>query len=233
MLADSYNNAAFSILSGIVGTDGFYDETATVNAFEKNVVGLFTALGDEAPDPLGFGPNKANIASPPYSSTYGSAEAAQKPTKIFTTLANKNYYVNGVEKSRLNTDVHQILDGYGDGYWIGQIISKTAGTGKLEVTYSILEDLSASNLKVGKTLVVQSFGQGSLKDFGRFIIKQINFNCSPNNDTEITVYDAVHANGSSGSGAIGITLPVDGYVAIYFNSDSVSFNDESSSDFDI
>jgi hypothetical protein len=227
MLADSYNNAAFSILSAMVTSAGFYDQLGTSVTFSNNVVDVFPTVGSTAPDPLGFGPFGANVASPPYMTSYGSPEASQIPTKLFVPLRRNNFYVNGVERERLNLQIGQALDGYGDGYWIAQVINQTVPAGRVQTTYRIPLDLSSSDLKVGKTLVVQSIGQGTLVDFGRFIIQAISFSCSPSDFTDITVYDAVHAKGFSPSATIGL----DGYVALYFNSDSVSFNTETATDF--
>jgi len=232
MLADSYNNVGFSILSAVVASDGTYDQTATNINFRNNVVGIFGSGSLTAPDPLGFGPFAANIASPPFMSSFGSPEAAQNPTKIFLPLKRNNYYINGTEKEKLNIEELQSLDSFGDGYWPGIIHTRTVfpgppPVGRVETTYRIALDLSSSDLKIGKTIVIQSLGQGTLVDFGRFIIKDINFSCPPNPFTDITVYDAVHGTALSPVP----TLDVGGKVAIYFNSDSVSFNKESATDF--
>lgn len=231
MLADSYKNAAFSVMSAAVTPTGAYDQLETNIVFQNNVVDLFPTAGHAAaPDPLGFGPFGANIASPPFMTAYGSAEASQIPTRLFVPLTRNNYYTNGAELERLNLQVNQIQDGYGDGYWVAEIISRTPSSGRVETKYHIPFNLSTSGLKVGKTLVIQSLGQGSLVDFGRFIIKDVNFNIDiddVDSFTEITVWDAVHASGFSPAASLG----VDGYVALYFNSDSVSFNAETATDF--
>lgn len=232
MLADAYNNTAFSVLSAVVDSNGFYNETATNIVFQNNVVGMFAPVNATAPDPLGFGPLKGGIASPPYMSIYGSAEAALNATKIYLPLSRNNYYVNGTEKDKLFLEEDQVLDGYGDGYWVGTVLSQNVfpgPNGRVETTYRINLDLTTSNLKIGKTLVVQSVGEGSLVDFGRFIIKGITFGCpcpSPGAYTDITVFDAVHGTGVSPSSV----LAVGSEVGIYFNSDSVAFNIESATD---
>jgi hypothetical protein len=234
MLADSYGNSGFSILSGIVASDGTYDEVETSVNFQKNVVDVFPDAGTSAIDALGFGTNGSNYASPPYQSSYGSAEAALLPTKIFLPLKRNNYYVNGIEKEKLTLEVNQLLDTYGDGYWDATVHNVNifpGPSGRVQVTYRVLLDLSTSNLKAGKTVVVQSAGEGNLVDYGRFIIENITFlnPCPTPADayTDITVYDAVHATGISPSP----TLAIGGKVALYFNSDSVSFNKESATDF--
>ena len=232
-LADPYNNASFSILSGVVNLTGVYDQTATLINFANNVVDVFPD-GVAAPnDPLGFGPTTGNIASPPFENTYGSAQAALIPTRLFVPLKRNNYYVNGAEKERLTLEVGQVIDGYGDGYWEATIDGYTAipgpVVGRVPVTYFIPLDLSTSNLKIGKTLVVQSLGGSGITDYGRFIIEDISFvDCSPSLaiGTRITVYDGVHATGVSPFSV----APVGTKVALYFNSDSVSFNLESATD---
>lgn len=224
MLADSYNNASFSIISVVISPLGVFDPVTTSADFPNNVVGTPPT---NIPDPLGFGPLGANIASPPYMTSYGSAAAAQFPTKLFVPLSRNNYYVNGVEEDRLNLQVGQALDGYGDGYWNATITAVTPGSNNVAVTYTIPLDLATSDLKIGKTIVVQSGGAGELVNFGRFIITNVNFVGCPAVSTEITVYDAVHATGISPSPILGVGSP----VFIYFNSDSVSFNAENSSDF--
>lgn len=233
MLADSYNNAGFSILNVVVDDNGSFDQTATQLSFPSNVVGVFSADGYTPVDPLGFGINGSGIASPSFRTSYGSPEAAIQATKLFIPLKRNNYYVNGVEKEKLSLEIDQILDLYGDGYWIATVHAETSfpgapPTGRVETTYRIPFDLSSSGLKAGKTLVVQSLGDGTLVDFGRFIIKSVEFNvCAPNIYTDITVYDAVHATGISPEP----TLSIGSTVAIYFNSDSISFNKETSTDF--
>ena len=230
MLADSYNNAGFSVLNAVVAPDGNYDEAHTNIVFQNNAVGMFAAANATAPDALGFGPLKGAIASPPYMSAYGSPEAALNPTKLYLPLNRNNYYINGTEKDKLAVDVDQLLDGYGDGYWLATVVSQNVfpGTsGHVQTTYRVSADLSTSNLKVGKTLVIQSVGIGSLVDFGRFTIQTIAFGCSPDDFTDITVYDSVHATGLSPSAV----LPLGSQVGLYFNSDSISFNLESATDF--
>jgi hypothetical protein len=228
MLADPYNNASFSIFNGVVNSVGGYDPTATTIAFPNNVVDVFTDGYAAAVDPLGFGLGGANIASPPYQSSY-TVGSASLPTQLFVPLKRNNYYVNGVEKEEMAPDGYQVTDTYGDGYWVATIDGYNIVPGvRIEKTYSIPYDLSTTQLKVGKTIVIQSLGTGTFPlDFGRFIIEDINFNCCPNSTTTITVYDSVHAQGMS---PVPGTL-LSGQVAIYFSSDSVSFNAESATDF--
>ncbi len=224
MLADSYNNVAFSVVSYVVSPTGAPDLTQTGVVFPNNVV---SPPPSNLPDPLGFGPLGSNIASPPFMTSYGSAAAASLPTQLLVPLARNNFYVNGVEEQRLNLEIGQALDTYGDGYWNATISNVVSGSGHVAVTYNINLDLSTSDLKIGKTLVVQSAGSGGLVNFGRFIITNVNFVNCPITLTQITVYDAVHAIGISPSPILAVGSP----VCLYFNSDSVAFNDENSSDF--
>lgn len=234
-LADSYNNAGFSILSAVVTSSGTLDPVGSAIAFPSNVVGMFAADGYVAPDPLGFGPTGSAIASPPYQSSYASPEAAVLPTKLFLPLKRNNYYVNGTEREKLNLDIDQVLDDYGDGYWFGNIVAQTiipGSPGQVQTTYRIPLDLSASQLKKGKTIVVQGLdGYGTFpNDFGRFIIENVALGCcSPSDYTDITVLDSVHGLGTTGSS--GLVLGIGGKVAIYFTSDSISLNLESATDY--
>ncbi len=233
-LADPYNNASFSILSGIVDSIGVYDPAATALNFPNNVVGLFAAATFSPVDPLGFGVGGSNIASPPYSATYPSPESSQLPTKLFVPLKRNNYYVNGVERDKLALEPDQVLDIYGDGYWSATIVNRNiipGPNGRVQTTYRIPYDLETSGLAVGKTLVVQPIENLGLINYGRFIIESLCVTCPPNPSTEITVYDAIHGNGLSPPASLD---GYDGYqVAIYFNSDSVTFNGENASDFSV
>jgi hypothetical protein len=237
MLAEPYSNASFSIISGVLNSAGTgYDPTATNSNFPNNVVGVFPITNTSIPDPLGFGGAGAGIATPPYMTSYPSAmTAVNPPTLIFVPLRQNTYYVNGVETDVLNLQIDQALDALGDGYWIATIdgfVVNPGPNGNVQTTYKIPFDLSTSGLAAGKTLVVQSLGSGSLVDFGRFLITNVTFNtCDNISNTFITVYDAVHAAGFSPTATL--AQAPDGYgsrVAIYFNSDSTSFNAESATD---
>src|SRR6185436_11809526 len=181
MLADPYNNVGFSIISALMDSVGFYDKTLTLATFPNNVIDVFTSITGSGPvDALGFGPQHANVASPPFLSSYPSAETSQVPTKIFLPLRRNNYYVDGIEKERLILEFEQIPDKYGDGYWTAIVSNKQifpGPSGRVEITYSIPIDLSQTNLKIGKTIVVQplnNISQAGLINYGRFIIKGIN-----------------------------------------------------------
>lgn len=225
MLADSYNNAAFSIISAAVSAAGTYDQTATNLNLPNNVVGTFATAPAIAPDPLGFGANGSGVASPPYMTSYGSSAAALLPTKLFTALKRNNYYVDGTERDKLNLEAGQTLDDYGDGYWTATVDGYSPGSGKLGFTYKIPLDLSTSNLKIGKTLVV--LGPGNINS-GRFVITDVTIDCT-DGYTFVSVYDAVHATAFSPTSSAQLNVGTE--VKIYFNSDSVSFNQESATDF--
>jgi hypothetical protein len=231
-IADSYGNAGFSIVSAVVSPLGVIDELATEIHFPNNVVDLVPLVGNVAPDPLGFGPTGSGVASPPFQTKYGTptnSAASQFPTVLFIPLRRNNYYVDGSELERLAIEPTQALDPLGDGYWVATVHNVQILSGSVSTTYRIPLDLSASQLKIGKTLVVQSLpagGAGTLIDFGRFIIQSVTFNCAPNVYTDIIVYDAVHANGFSPAA----TVQPFAQVAVYFGADSVSFNQESATD---
>lgn len=225
MLADPVGNASFSIISGVVNSSGIYDQASTTSAYPDNVVGLFGSGGKLGPDPLGFGPNGAAVASPCYLGTYASYQQAQVPTKLFVPLKKNNYYVGGVELEKFSYDYAQTVDANGDGYWEATILSHSISPSAVQTTYLINQDLRRSKLKAGKTLVVQSDGYGTYIDFGRFIISNVTFECGFT-QTQITVLDAVHGTGVYPS----TTAAVGSAVKIYFSSDSVDFNNESATD---
>lgn len=228
IIADPYNNASFSVISATV-TDGYY---ANNGDYLYNVVDLFPAAGASvAQDPLGFGPNGSGIASPPFSASYDTIQSASGfPTRVFNALQQNNYYVNGAERQNLNSDIYQTFDAYGDGYWPATIDGYFAGNPQSTI-YSIAKDLSASGLKAGKTIVVQPYGAnlGTQVNYGRFVIQDVQFLTDLDDNylmTQITVFNSVHATGSLSSSV----APKGSQVGIYFSSDSVSFDEESSID---
>lgn len=235
-LTDPYSNSAFSIISGTVDSAGAYDQTSTVASYPNNVVDVFDYLDtlsetQKPKDALGFGPSAANIASPPYLGDYATEEQALYPTKVFFPLKRNYYYVNGTERDTFSPDVNQITDGYGDGYWLAEITDVTVipgPSGRVDVTYKVPYDLLTSNIKIGKTLVIQPLTDGYFIDSGRFMISDISSNmCDGYSDfTSITVYDAVHGFGSSPT----TTADIGTFVKLYFNYDSIGFNDQNASD---
>lgn len=225
MLADSINNSSFSIISGILGPLGVYDQGLSNTSYPLNVIDVFNSI-----DPLGFGPNGVNIASPPYSPTFSPTIAALNPTKLLVPLSKNTYYVNGSEKEKLNTEPNQLLDLNKEGYWLATITNKLIVAGaRVQTTYTVTGfDLSNSGLKAGKTIVIQSNSGGTAVDFGRFIIQNVEFKTCVGNipATDITVYDAIHSTGSSPYVSSGVGTS----VKIYLSSDSVGFNIENSTD---
>jgi hypothetical protein len=222
MLADPYNGAAFSIIAGVVGSNGDYDPSASSSAYPKNVI---DAAGIK--DPLGFGPLNANVASPPYVLSETNPKAAGKPTKIFAPSKRNNFYVNGAEKDKISDDVssaflQQEEDENGDGYWLAEIHSRTPiASGRVEVTYRVNGKLLPQvDLRRGKTIVVQPHLKdvGLVQDFGRFFIQ--NVDRSSSDGIKITVYDAVHNAGSSPYP----TSQPGTKVRIYFSNNTVLFS---------
>ena len=228
MLADHYNNASFSIVAGVVDNTGMYNSSQSNSVYPNNLIDVFTPK-----DALGLGPNGSGVATPAFNAAPANSQQAQLPTIIWPPLKRKNYYVNGVERDSFNVEPFQLIDGYGDGYWPAAILSETIVPSiRVEVTYRVLFNLSNSGLKIGNTIVVQKeLGQGgSVVDFGRFIIKDVQFNnCNCDGYTgytDITVFDAIHSTGTSpfANAAVGTKL------RLYYNGNSVGFNLENSTD---
>jgi hypothetical protein len=228
MLADHYNNVSFSIIAGAVTSSGNYDPSGSATLFPNNVIDVFTPK-----DALGLGLNGSGVASPPFSASYAIPTASQLPTFIWPPLKRKNFYVNGVERDSFNLEPNQLIDGYGDGYWPATITNQTIVPGiNVFKTYKVLFNLSNSSLQIGNTIVVQQeTGQGgSIVDFGRFIITDVEFNnCNCDGYTgytTITVFDAIHSTGISPF----VSAPNGTIVRLYYNAGSVGFNKENLSD---
>jgi hypothetical protein len=231
---DVIDGPAFSIIGGAVDTLGQYNSQQTGLNYPFNVVDVFTSI-IAPPDALGFGLNAAKIISPPYTASYASIEAAQNPTILFASHKKSNYFVDGIERDKLSIEnnkeqVSQIIDSYGEGYWVGEILSKNiipAPNGRVQTTYRIMQDLSNTNLKAGQTITVKLVGDTSTDlNNGRFIVEAVNYNLCDIIYTDITVFDAVHGVGVSPAN----TAAVNSTVHIYFNSSSVSFNNQNLSD---
>lgn len=220
MLADAINNVSFAIISGNNSSG-----TLTTGAFTENVIGGST-LDDF--DALGFGTSGSNQASPAFQATWPDETAAQLPTKVIVPLKNRNYIVNG----RRRDDFAPTYLANSDGYWDGYISARTpVGLFTVETTYTVSLDLRAAELKPGKTIVVQpailfSHGNYSDVDYGRFIIKSVNFDLCDCNDagiqTQITVINGIHGTGLGFGFSSSPPLP----VRLYFGEDSVGFNNE-------
>lgn len=224
MLADSFNNVSFSIISGSVDTNGNYT-SSSLGGYQFNVVDNFNIV-----DPLGIGIGGSNVASPPVAISYSSVNAAAfAPSLIFSPLKRNFYYTNGSERDKLKSDpllLNGLVDTFGDGYWLGTVSTVNILPNRVQTVYTINGDISDSNIKAGSTIVVQANSPTNtgFVDYGRFIVEQVSFNnCGQTNAyANITVYDAVHGTGVSPY----ITLSVGSLVDIYFSDDSVSFDAE-------
>ena len=231
-MTDAINNISFSILDGIVGSNGSYNQSSSNTTYPNNAIGV---PGFDLVDASGFGPNGAGVSGPAFSSTYSSPLASLIPTKVWCPLSRKTYYVNGTELESFALEPFQLIDGYGDGYWPSTIISKTIVPGsRVQVTYQVPFDLAYSTLEIGKTITAIAQAGGTFVDDGRYFITNIQFNnCAlcGNPDiistTNITVYDAVQSPSGDTPYA---SAPVGTTVFLYFNSDSISFNAENVSD---
>lgn len=219
MLADAINGASFSIVNGDNSSG-----TLIAAGFTNNVV---DGTSTDDFDALGFGTLGADLASPAFQSTWTSLDAAQIPTKVIVPLQHRDYVVNG---RRRDTFAATYLAN-ADGYWDGYISARTpVGLFTVEITYTVLYDLKAAELKPGKTIVVQpaiSFSDTNYfdVDYGRFIIKSVNFieSCGGGSArTEITVINGIHASGSG----FGFSSSPPRPVRLYFSEDSVGFNSE-------
>lgn len=224
MLADPIDCASFSIVNGsISGT------SVVAGTFPGNVIGDDSRGGSPADgqDALGFGSSKADLASPEYSATFASSEIASNlATKIIFPAKNRNYIVNGIRRDDLLAAPLTV-----DGYWPATITSRVlVGVTTVETTYTVEMDLRTAELKVGKTLVVQpevaiADASYNFADYGRFIIKEVNFTDACDAPptpatTTITVINGVHATADPIGTSSGPGLE----VKLYFSEDSVSFN---------
>jgi len=240
MLADSYNNASFSIVAGELRSGKYTIDYGFNNqnfSHPRNII-QYDSDGLVTSDPLGFGRGKANVASPfYYQATFTEEDAFNYPKKILSPLRRNNYYIDGagIESDKVSRDIDQSIATYGDGYWQAELVSYDSTTGVFR--YKINKDLSSSGLSKGKTLVVQSLGYGSSINFGRFIITNVEFNICSTNDSEdqtfITVFNGMHTTGVNNSAPSVLptsSLQPGDLCAIYFNYDSVGFNLEHSSD---
>lgn len=218
-LTDCINNASFSIISGDNSSG-----TLSTGVYTNNVIGGNSL---DSFDPLGLGTNGINFASPEYQSTWTDENAATLPTKIAVPLKKRYAIVNGIKLD----DFASMYLANSDGYWDGYISEKNQiSSSTIEVTYTVLHNLAPANLKAGKTITIQptlEFTDSlySDVDYGRFIIKSVNFigacGTTPS-QTQITVISGVHAS----EDPIPITADVGTAVKIYFYDDSVSFNNQ-------
>jgi len=216
MLADSIDGASFAIINGSNATGSLTNGT-----YVHNVIGDADGLHI---DPLGFGFENANLASPTYQASWLDATAAQIPTKIIHPVKSRNYIVNGRP-----FDNFKQKDLTTNGFWVADIDSKNITGISVEVTYKVNTVLDTAGLKPGKTIIVQpavGYSDPLYKDvdYGRFIIKSVVFNnCHCVNDyTLITVINGVHGTSNPLSITSNTGLP----VRLYFGEDSVGFDDQ-------
>lgn len=213
-LADSFNNASFSINN---------------NALTNNVIGT-----TKETDPLGFSESNSNLASPRYVYPYTSISNAVNSTKVIAPLKRNNYYVNGSEREKFAREYQTILDNYGDGYWIATIVNQQTILGNIKNTYRVSRNLASAKLFKGCSIVVQPedgyFSDYNDSDYGRFVVESVNHvNTNPLAPyTDITTYSSVHAQANPLATVSGISSK---RFRVYFCDDSVSINNENSSDF--
>lgn len=218
MLADAIDKASFAIINGSNSTGAIITDIYT-----QNVVA--DASDGDALDAFGFGNTATEIASPAYQTSWIDSIAAQHPTKVITPVKRRFYIVDG---RKLDLFAPTYLAN-SDGYWPAIIEAKTSTGSSVEVTYKVNLDLRAAKLKPGKTLVVQpevllNSPSYSVNDYGRFIIKQVNFSEPCGNVgafTNLTVINGVHGNGN----AIAFTSDPGLLVRLFFSEDSVGFDD--------
>lgn len=219
MLADAIGGASFAIISGVNSAGSI-----STGVYTNNVIGGSTVDDFDA---LGFGSNKIDIASPTYQSSFADTTSAQLPTKIISPRKRRHFIVNG---QKHDTFFPTYLAN-SDGYWDGYISARTpVAAFTVETTYTVLLDLEASGLRPGKTIVIQpsvGFSDPTYSDvdYGRFIIKNVNFIASCGGSaamTQITVINGLHGTGSGFGFSSGPQLP----VHLYFSYDSVHFDNE-------
>jgi hypothetical protein len=219
MLADVIDNASFSIISG-TNVGG----TLSGLPYTNNVIGGGTSIPDSF-DALGLGIAGANLASPAYLSGWTSSVAALAPTKIIRPLKKRYAIVNGLKVDKFAPTYLAT-----NGYWDGYVSARNQLGTTVETTYTVLSNLSPSGIKPGKTIVVQpaiAYDNALYNDvdYGRFIIKSVNFigECGTAPSlTQITVLNSIHAYGSPVIDSAEPSLA----VKLYFSYDSVGFDNQ-------
>ncbi len=211
-LADTIDNAAFSIISGTAsGT------TISPGVFTNNVVGDATS---PIKDPLGFGMLKANVASPEYQ----TPTITSIPTQVIVSRRHRKYQINGQYIDYLQKGHLTNTDGYYDGYLH---TTTQLGVTRTQGVYRVYQDLQNSDLKVGSTIVVYPTVSRSdptfiEEDYGRYIVEQLDYGCCPTDEyTDITVVTCTSLSGDPIY--VATTPPPNLSVRIYFSNDSVSF----------
>lgn len=222
MLSEPYGGAGFAIIAGTVDTNGNYTSSSNLS-YPNNIIDTYNSK-----DPLALGRGYANVAGPPFATSFSSSEQAIVSTKVHVPLKRNFFYLNGYELDLFATDVFQNIDSNGDGYWDGYVLSKTVLSDRVKITYEVLLNLSTSKLAKGKTITVLptlslTDSLYNFADYGRFTIESIDFdicNCDGYLTTRITVTDGVYGLGSSPN----TVSDVGNNVKLYFSEDSVSFN---------
>lgn len=210
MLADAWNEAAFSIVTGEVnGT--VVDE----GVYTSNVIGDAT----DGYDALGMGASRAVVASPVNSGFSSELGAANLSTIIHRPISGRDYMVDGSRRDFLRTKTVTEGDGYYEATVQG--IFDDVPNGTITSTYRIDQVLDAQELKPGKSVVIQPVNpdDSSLTGYGRFIVGDVQYNQAMGY-TDILVINACHATADPR----GAVLPVDTEVRLYFTEDSVAFN---------
>lgn len=217
ILADCYNNVAFSIISGQVSGTTIIEST-----YVQNVVGDAT----DGYDALGLGATRTGFATPVLGvgNNYINAQTALSySTLVIPSVTGRNSLVDGVRRDDLGTSGMT----YPDGYWLATVSDVNLNVPSLTKTiaYTIDLDLKSQEIKPGKTIVVQpvSSSNSNISGYGRFIIGKVEFSgCDTSSQqTIITVINAIHGTGDS----LGATLPINTQVKLFFSEDSVGFND--------
>lgn len=219
MLADVYDGAAFTIISGQLNSSTGGLETGP---YVANIVGDAVDLYDA----LGLGFYRSGFATPVMSRSgipvpYPTAIAASNySTLIIYPVSNRNAIINGTRRDTLAKPRFTEQDGY----WNAVVSNVTTDivNNTIRVTYAVSLDLAAEGLFPGKTIVVQPSDPSdtSIQNYGRFIIDTLTFSCTGSGQTNITVLNTAHATTNPLSSA----LPIGTHVRIYFSSDSVMFN---------
>jgi len=216
MLADAYNNASFSIIAGQINGTSIEEASFTENAIGDATDGY---------DGLGLGAGRAGFATPvlPSGSDFTDAQAAASlSTLVIPPVTGRDSIIDGARQDILGTPSLT----QGDGYWIGTVTDVTTNIieNTKTVTYTVPLDLSAQELAVGKTIVIQPTDptNADIAGYGRFIIGNVTYddNCGTVNQTIISVINGIHGTGDP----LGTTLPLNTEVKLYFSEDSVGFN---------
>lgn len=210
MLADSWNEAAFAIITGEAnGT--IVDE----GSYTFNVIGDAT----DGYDALGMGASRAVVASPVNSGFSSALGAANLSTIIHRPIKGRDYMVDGSRRDFLKTKAVT----QGDGYYEAtvQTIFDDVPNGTITSTYRIDQVISDQEIKPGKSVVIQPVdpADSSLTGYGRFIVGDVQYN-QLIGYTDILVINACHATADPR----GAVLPEDTEVRLYFTEDSVAFN---------